>query len=94
IRNVRGASRTIVEENRALRNGLTPGALTGTTGAGIRIGSGSKGIVVRQNVAFGNLLVDLRQDAAATATFDDNRCRTSSPAGLCETGEDDDPPLR
>ncbi len=89
IRNVGGASGTMIEENRAVRNGLTPSTVTGTTGAGIRIGSGT-GIVVRDNFAFGNLLVDLRQDAAATATFEDNRCRSSSPPGLCEAREDHD----
>jgi len=86
IRNVGGASGTVIEENRAFRNGLAPGALTGTTAAGIRIGSGA-GIVVRENSAFDNLLVDLRSDPTAAATFEENRCRTSSPPGLCS---DDD----
>jgi parallel beta-helix repeat protein len=88
IRNIGGASRTIIEENRAFGNGFAPSALTGATAAGVRIGSGA-GIVVRENRAFDNLLVDLRKDAAATATFEDNRCRTSSPPGLCELHEDD-----
>lgn len=89
IRNILGASGTIIEENRAFGNGFAPSALTGTTAAGIRIQSGT-GIVVRENRASGNLLVDLRKDALATATFDENRCTTSSPAGLCEPDEDDD----
>jgi nitrous oxidase accessory protein NosD len=85
IRNLGGASGTIIEKNQARRNGLTAGALTGTTAAGIRIASGS-GIVVRWNDAFGNLLVDLLQEAAAMASFEGNRCETSSPDGLCEHG--------
>jgi len=90
IRNVGGASGTIIEKNRARRNGLTPSPLTtGTTGAGIRIGSGTR-IVVRKNRAFGNLLIDLLKDGAATATFEDNRCKTSSPPGLCEHHVDSD----
>jgi parallel beta-helix repeat protein len=89
IRNVTGASGTIIEENRVSGNGFAPSTLTGTTVAGIRIDSGV-GIVVRKNRLFGNLPVELLQDAAATATFVANECGTSSPAGLCEGGEDDD----
>jgi parallel beta-helix repeat protein len=88
IRNIGSASGTIIEENRALGNGFAPSALTGATAAGIRIGSGA-GIVVRENRAFRNLLVDLRKDAAATATFEDNRCGTSLPPGLCDLHADD-----
>lgn len=85
IRNVGGASGTIIEKNHALRNGFAPSGITGGTAAGIRIMSGS-GIVVRGNQAFGNSLVDLR-DETNTATFEDNRCGTSLPDGLCERGE-------
>src|SRR5438105_5169738 len=85
IRNVGGASGTLIEKNRAFRNGLTPGALTDGFAAGIRIANGT-GIVVRKNTAFDNLLFDLRNDAGPGATFDDKRCRTSSPPGLCERG--------
>jgi parallel beta-helix repeat protein len=87
IRNVNFASRTIIEGNRAFRNGFAPNPLTtGTTAAGIRIGSGT-GIVVRRNHAFDNLFFDLRNDAGLGATFDNNHCRTSSPPGLCEHTE-------
>lgn len=88
IRNVAGASGTIIEENRVRGNGFAPSPLTGTTAAGIRIGGGT-GILVRENHAFNNRLVDLLKDPAAVATFDENRCRTSSPAALCEPDEDD-----
>lgn len=82
IRNVGNTSGTIIEDNRALDNGFAPSDLTGTTNAGIRIGSGV-GIVVARNHAFDNTTVDLRRDAA-TATFVNNHCHTSSPPGLCE----------
>jgi nitrous oxidase accessory protein NosD len=85
IRNVGAASGTTIEKNRAFRNGLSPGPLTGAFAAGIRVANGT-GIVVRKNTAFDNLLVDLRNDAGPGATFQDNRCRTSSPPGLCERG--------
>lgn len=85
IRNLGGASGTLIEGNHAGGNGFTPSALTGTTAAGIRVASGS-GIVARGNHASGNRLVDLLKEAAATATFSDNRCGTSSPDGLCERG--------
>jgi parallel beta-helix repeat protein len=85
IRNLGGTSGTVIERNHAVRNGFTPGTLTGTTAAGIRIASGT-GIVVRGNQAFHNSLVDLLRDATATATLEDNRCGTSSPDGLCESG--------
>jgi parallel beta-helix repeat protein len=85
IRNLGGTSGTLIEGNHAGRNGLAPGALTGGTAAGVRVASGT-GIVVRGNHAFGNRLVDLLKEAAATATFSDNRCGTSSPDGLCERG--------
>ena len=88
IRNVGGASGTVIEGNHAVRNGFTPSAsTTGTTNAGIRIASGSTGIVVRDNRAFDNLAVDLRNDAATgAATFASNHCQSSSPSGLCEHG--------
>jgi parallel beta-helix repeat protein len=83
IRNVGLASGTIIEGNRAFRNGLTPGPNTGEFASGIRVGSGA-GIVVRRNHAFDNLFFDLRNDAGAGATFENNHCETSSPSGLCE----------
>jgi hypothetical protein len=90
IRNVGGASGTIIEDNSVVENGLAPNDMTtGTTAAGIRIGSGV-GIVVRENRASGNLLVELLMGAGATATFEDNECGTSSPPGLCEPADDDD----
>ena len=85
IRNVALASGTIIEDNRAFRNGLTPGPLTGPFASGIRIQSGA-GIVVRRNHAFDNLFFDLRNDGGV-ATFDNNHCRTSFPPGLCEHTE-------
>lgn len=85
IRNVLGASGTIIDDNRVFDNGLTPGALTGGTAAGIRVASGT-GIVVRRNHAFDNLFVDLRNEAAV-ATYENNHCRTSSPPALCEHSE-------
>jgi hypothetical protein len=89
IRNVGGASGTRIERNRAFSNGFAPSALTGTTNAGIRIGSGT-GIVVARNHAFGNDTVDLLS-GVTTATFDDNRCNTSAPPGLCEhEGDEND----
>jgi parallel beta-helix repeat protein len=92
IRNVGGASGTIIEDNRVVENGLAPSPTTTgmtMTAAGIHIGSGV-GIVVRENRVSGNLLVELLMGAAATATFEDNECGTSSPPGLCEGDEDDD----
>jgi parallel beta-helix repeat protein len=91
IRNIGNASGTLIEGNRAFSNGFAPSALTGTTNAGIRIGSGA-GIVVSRNHAFGNTKVDLRSDVT-TATFENNRCNTSAPPGLCAhdgDGDDDD----
>lgn len=85
IRNVANSSRTLIDGNRAFGNGFAPGALTGTTNAGIRIASGT-GVVVTQNHAFDNTTVDLRSEVAA-ATFDNNHCNTSSPPGLCEHDE-------
>jgi parallel beta-helix repeat protein len=85
IRNVGNSSGTVIDDNRAFSNGLTPGPLTGATAAGIRLGSGTA-IVVARNHAFENLAVDLRQETAA-ATFEDNHCNTSSPPGLCEHDE-------
>ena len=85
IRNVGGASGTLIEGNRAFNNGFAPSILTDGTNAGIRIGSGT-GVVVARNHSFDNTTVDLRSDTAA-ATFEDNHCNTSSPPGLCEQSE-------
>lgn len=86
IRNVGNSSGTVIDNNRAFGNGFAPNpATTGTTNAGIRIGSGT-GILVTRNHAFENTTVDLRSDVA-TATFDKNHCNSSSPPGLCEHDE-------
>jgi parallel beta-helix repeat protein len=85
IRNINGASGTVIESNRVFENGLTPGPLTGTTNAGIRLQSGT-GLLVSRNHAFDNELVDIRVDAA-TGTFEKNHCDSSSPPELCEHGE-------
>lgn len=80
IRNVGGASGTLIEGNRVLDNGFAPGPFTGFP-AGIRIAAGTGASVVR-NRAFGNVSVDLLSQSTA-ATFERNRCETSSPPGLC-----------
>lgn len=88
IRNVGGSSGTQIIGNRVFDNGHTPTpATTGTTNSGIRLASGT-GIVVARNHAFGNLTVDIRQEAAQ-ATFTNNHCETSLPAGLCREDEED-----
>jgi hypothetical protein len=81
IRNVGGASNTVIDGNRVFRNGFSPSLLTDGTNAGIRLASGT-GLVVARNHAFDNATVDIRLDAA-TATFADNHCNTSLPDGLC-----------
>lgn len=84
IRNVGGASGTVIDGNRVFRNGLEPGPLTGATNAGIRIAAGT-GIVVVRNHVFDNQSVDIRSDVPpGAATFENNHCVTSSPPGLCE----------
>jgi parallel beta-helix repeat protein len=87
IRNLAFTSGTVIAENHAVHNGFMPSPLTSppggvNTAAGIRIASGT-GIVVRRNQASHNRLVDVLEEAAATATFEHNRCGTSSPDGLC-----------
>jgi len=88
IRNLAFTAGTVIEANHAVRNGFTPSPLTSppggmNTAAGIRIASGT-GIVVRRNHALHNRLVDVLKETAATATFEHNRCGTSSPDGLCD----------
>lgn len=85
IRNLGNASGTVIEGNRIFDNGLTPGPLTGGTNAGIRLVSGT-GLLVARNHVFGNQAVDIRQEAA-TATFENNHCNTSSPPGICAHDE-------
>jgi parallel beta-helix repeat protein len=86
IRNVGGASNTVIDGNRVFGNGFSPSALTDGTNAGIRLATGT-GIVVTRNHAFDNTTVDIRLEAAASATFEDNHCNTSSPTGLCAHDE-------
>jgi hypothetical protein len=43
--------------------------------------------VIRHNSAFGNQPVDLLWDQTGSNTFSGNRCKTSSPDGLCAKGE-------
>ena len=85
IRNLGNASGTVIEGNRVFDNGLTPGPLTDGTNAGIRLMSGT-GLLVSRNHAFGNLTVDIRLEAAS-ATFENNHCNTSTPPGLCAHDE-------
>jgi parallel beta-helix repeat protein len=85
IRNVGGASGTVIEGNRVFNNGQTPGPFSVGANAGIRLGSGT-GLIVARNHAFDNATVDIRQDAAI-ATFDNNHCDTSLPPGICEHDE-------
>jgi parallel beta-helix repeat protein len=90
IRNIAGASGTMIENNRVFENGFTPSAFTGATNGGIRLGSGT-GIVVARNHAFDNLLVDIRNEAGLGVTFENNHCNTSlppsPPATICEHDE-------
>ena len=85
IRNIGNASGTVIEGNRVFDNSLAPGPLTDGTNAGIRLMSGT-GLLVARNHAFGNLTVDIRQEAAS-ATFENNHCNTSTPPGLCAHDE-------
>jgi parallel beta-helix repeat protein len=75
---VQGSSDVMVENNRSLDN----------TGSGIRVLLSNLVKVVR-NTAFDNE-PDLFWDEAGANTFKNNRCETSTPAGLCEHDDDDD----
>ncbi|MGH7477242.1 MAG: right-handed parallel beta-helix repeat-containing protein [Longimicrobiales bacterium] len=77
IRTVGGVTGTLLANNRALDN----------AGPGIALLFFSSGNTVERNRAFNNA-PDLLQDATSAGnTFENNHCRTSAPAGLCEHSE-------
>lgn len=78
-----GANNSVIEDNRAFDNvgtGIPP-----TEGRGIAV-TGSTGVFVARNHAFGNTL-DMFWDGAGLNTFENNHCNTSVPTGLCEHTE-------
>ena len=75
IRNVVGASGTLIEDNRSMAN----------TGPGIALLQ-SNDVTVARNKAFDNA-PDLSWDGLGVNRFEQNHCRTSVPPGLCEHEE-------
>jgi parallel beta-helix repeat protein len=75
IRNIVGSNGTLIENNRSLNN----------AGPGIAV-LNSTGVTVARNKAFNNA-PDLLWDLLGTNSFENNHCRTSVPAGLCEHTE-------
>lgn len=74
------ASGNVIKSNRTFSNARN----------GIRLQS-STGVLVARNHAFDSGVFDLFTDNAAANTFENNRCNTSSPPGLCtQDGDDDD----
>jgi parallel beta-helix repeat protein len=86
-----GAHRIKLEDNTA--NGNQPSGPSDGGSAGIAVVSEpgfpiATDNVIEDNTALGNLL-DLFWDQQGTNKFEDNRCKTSDPAGLCGNGGDD-----
>jgi parallel beta-helix repeat protein len=75
IRNIGGSNGTFIENNRSLNN----------AGPGIAV-LNSTGVTVARSKAFNNA-PDLLWDLLGTNVFENNHCRTSVPAGLCEHTE-------
>jgi hypothetical protein len=87
-----GAQRITLVDNTA--NGNQPSGPSDGGSAGIAVLSEpgfptATDNVVKDNTALDNLPVDLFWDQQGTNTFTDNRCKTSDPAGLCTSGDDD-----
>jgi nitrous oxidase accessory protein NosD len=74
-------------------NGNQPGGPTDFSGgivlATIPGSPATTGNRIEENSAFGNAPVDLLWDRQGVNTFQDNRCKTSDPQGLCVNGDDD-----
>jgi len=76
-----------IEDNVVLGN--KPGGATDFSGGILLVSESTPlaDITVADNVAFGNDPFDILWDQAGTnVQFSDNRCDTSSPDGLCESG--------
>jgi hypothetical protein len=92
-----GTQHVTLQENTARGNGTT-GAEPKRTSGGIVVIS-AKGDVggpdptdnlIVENKAFGNSPNDIFWDESGSGNrFDGNRCRTSAPPGLCQSGRDD-----
>jgi len=80
IRNIVSSDGTLIENNRVFDNG-------GVDQFGGILLSVSTGVTVARNKAFNNLPFDLFWDELGVNEFENNHCRTSSPAGLCEHTE-------
>ncbi|MGH7481084.1 MAG: right-handed parallel beta-helix repeat-containing protein [Longimicrobiales bacterium] len=77
IRTIGGPTGTVIENNRAVDN----------AGPGIALLLGSSATSVVRNKAFDNDPDLFWDGTGAGNTFDNNHCRTSVPAGLCEHTE-------
>ncbi|HEU4681532.1 MAG TPA: right-handed parallel beta-helix repeat-containing protein, partial [Gemmatimonadales bacterium] len=80
IRNIFSSNGTVIENNRVLDNGGV------AEFGGIRL-SQSTGVTVARNHAFNNEPFDLFWDGVGDNEFENNHCRTSFPADLCEHTE-------
>lgn len=77
IRNIVASNGTLIENNRVLNN----------VQRGISVTGGSNGVLVARNKAFNNDAADLFWDETGAVEFENNHCRFSVPAGLCEHTE-------
>jgi nitrous oxidase accessory protein NosD len=76
-----GADHNLVEYNRVDGNNAANTEFSG----GIVVAMGSVSNSVRHNKLSGNKPVDILQDSSSTPNrYNDNRCKTSDPAGLCD----------
>jgi hypothetical protein len=76
-----GADHNLVEYNRVDGNNAASTDLSG----GIVLAQGSVKNSVRHNKLSGNKPADILQDSSSTPNrYNDNRCKTSDPAGLCD----------
>jgi parallel beta-helix repeat protein len=73
-----------VDDNEALHPSFVTGGIAVVSGPG---GTAPAGVTIRKNDVFGNTPSDLFWDGSGTVAFEKNRCRTSTPGGLCR-GDD------
>jgi parallel beta helix pectate lyase-like protein len=96
-----GTQHVTLQKNSARGNGTTRAEKDKNRSGGILVISAKDGVggpngsdptdnLIVENKAFGNIPFDIYYDTSGTGNkFEDNRCRTSLPPGLCQSGRDD-----
>jgi hypothetical protein len=85
-----GTDHVTLQENTARDNQPSPSGKSPVPSGGIVVLFAPTDNVIEENKAFGNSPFDIFWDGSGSGNkFEDNRCSTSQPPGLCQSGRND-----